>query len=67
MGDIEFGKCDVCGEDKTLSRKYYYYDVKCDCCNRKDSPHFEIVRYCSNCEPKPPKRISAVIEVLSER
>lgn len=32
MGDIEFAKCDVCGQEAPVSRKYYYYDVKCDCC-----------------------------------
>ena len=21
----EFGKCDMCGKESTLSRKYYYY------------------------------------------
>ncbi len=51
MGEAEFGKCDICRNDASLQRTYYYYDIKCDC----HSPqHFELVRHCSNCIPKPP-------------
>lgn len=50
-GDTEFGRCDICGEAGELQRKYYYYDIKCDCHSPK---HFEVVRYCKNCSPKPP-------------
>lgn len=40
-GCIEFGKCDYCGKETTVQRKYYHYDIKCDC----HSPnHFEIRR-----------------------
>lgn len=66
MGDCEFSKCDVCGQDAHVDRKYYYYDVKCDCCNSKDSPHFEIVRHCVKCEPKPPRRISLSLKPIEE-
>lgn len=65
-GDIEYGNCDVCNTQSSLQRKYYRYDIKCDCCNSKDSPHFEIVRHCATCEPKPPRRISVVLKPLSE-
>ena len=55
MSDIEVGLCDVCGEHHTLQRKYYHYGIKCDC----HSPdHFEIVRHCTFCIPKPPQTIT---------
>lgn len=57
MGDIEFGSCDVCKTETSLMRKYFYYNVQCDCCNDKEDNHFEIVRHCSSCEPTPPKTI----------
>ena len=62
MNDQEFGTCDICGGEFPLARKYYYYDIKCDCCNYKESPHFEIVRYCSTCEPKPPLQVKVHIK-----
>lgn len=50
-GFIEFGKCDICKKESTLQRKYYKYDIKCEC----HSPyHFEIVKYCKDCKPKEP-------------
>ena len=67
MGDIEYGLCDICKEETTLSRKYYYYDIPCDCCNGKKDKHFEIVRHCFLCEPKPPRVISVSLEPVSSR
>lgn len=56
MGEIEVGTCSICSTKQvTLSRKYYYYDLDCSCCN--GDKHFHIVRYCENCEPKPPTAI----------
>ena len=50
-GEVEYGRCDVCGKESVLSRKVYYYPVKCEC----HSPcHFEIVMYCKDCTPKEP-------------
>ena len=66
MGEVEFGTCDICGDEFSLNRKYYRYDIKCDCCNRKEDNHFEIVRYCNNCIPKPPKYVKIIIHPLSE-
>lgn len=60
-GNVEFGKCDVCQKENTLSRKYYYYDIQCECCGAKHegkNVHFEIVLHCSNCTPKEPKSIT---------
>lgn len=64
MGEIEYGVCDVCGCQDQLERTYYYYGIKCDC----HSPeHFEIMRTCPRCEPKPPKRTKVEIRPLSYR
>lgn len=64
MGAQEFSKCDICEQDAIVDRKYYYYDVKCDCCNSKNDPHFEIVRYCVKCEPKPPRTITVFLKPI---
>jgi hypothetical protein len=64
MGDCEFAKCDMCKKDTHVSRKYYSYDIKCDCCNDKNDNHFEIVRYCKDCEPKPKRTITLSIEPI---
>lgn len=64
MGDTEVDKCNICGKVTNVTRKYYYYDIKCYCCNSKVDPHFEIVKYCERCNPKPPTRISVVINPL---
>ena len=53
MGDVEVGKCGQCHRsDVALQRKYYYYDIDCDCCDGTE--HFVFVRYCSNCRPVAP-------------
>lgn len=46
------GKCDVCHtENVSLSRKYYHYNIKCEC----HSPnHAEFVSHCGNCVPVEP-------------
>ena len=52
MGEIEYGKCDVCGKYGAVERTYYHYGIKCAC----HSPeHFEMVRTCQLCEPREPK------------
>lgn len=63
VGCIEFGKCDYCGKETTVERKYYHYDIKCDC----HSPnHFEIRHNCKDCKPRPPyeTKITYSIESL---
>lgn len=54
-GEIEINKCEVCGKENVqVSRKYYYYDIECEC----HSPlHFEFIRHCKDCEPRPPEYI----------
>ena len=50
-GEIENGRCDMCGQVTTVRRKYYHYDVECECHSPK---HFEIVRHCIKCTPYEP-------------
>jgi len=61
-GEIEIGKCTVCGESKSVQRKYYRYDINCDCCSNQ---HFEIVYHCSSCDAKPPKTATVHINPLN--
>ncbi len=65
MGDIEVSICSICKQEKPVSRKYYDYNITCECCNGKNDNHFEIVWYCSECKPIPPRSISAVIKPIS--
>lgn len=48
---VEFGKCDYCGRETNVKRKYFYYNIKCDCHSPR---HFEIRYYCKDCTPRPP-------------
>lgn len=58
MGETENGNCDICSlQNVAVNRKYYNYDVKCECCNGENDDHFEIIYYCNNCESKPPQTI----------
>ena len=51
-GVIEHGVCEICGKEDILNRRYYRYDIKCEC----HSPnHFELVRFCRDCNPKEPQ------------
>ena len=56
MGCQEYGKCDLCGKEAVISRKYYHYRVECECCN--GDRHHHLIRYCVACTPKPPKVIT---------
>ena len=61
MCDREVGRCDICLTDGVaISRKYYDYRIDCECCI--GSVHFEVVRYCKECEPLPPERIHVVLQ-----
>jgi hypothetical protein len=64
-GEIEYGKCNTCGKDAPLQRKYYYYDIKCSCCGSRHNGknyHFEIKWHCANCKPKAPSSIKIVLD-----
>ncbi len=60
--DIEMGYCDICHKYGQLQRKYYDYTINCNCCGGQY--HFEIVKYCSNCKPKPPEWIRAEVSPI---
>lgn len=68
MSEIEQGNCDMCSQkDIHVNRKYYYYDLECECCgSRHDGKkvHFEIVYHCNDCEPKPPRSVKAMIKPI---
>lgn len=55
----EIGKCSICKkEGVALNRKYYSYDIKCEC----HSPsHFEVVPYCDDCTPVEPKETRIIL------
>ena len=65
MGDQEFGKCDICGNEAVLSRTYFYYPIHCQCCGSKDKngqmQHFVMVRHCDKCVPKVPTEIHPLL------
>lgn len=59
-GEVMVGTCDVCGKQHVpLNRKTYYYGIKCEC----HSPeHFEVVYYCSDCQPEEPKETRIILK-----
>lgn len=62
MNEAEYGKCECCGKEATLKRKYYYYyGAPCEC--HKPEEHFELVRHCSDCKPQPPKTTTMTIDM----
>ena len=64
MDSQELAICSICKETKPVSRVYYRYDIKCDCCNSKEDNHFEIVRHCSTCTPKAPVVITVHMQPI---
>ena len=64
-GDIEVGLCDMCyAQNVEVLRHYYHYDIDCECCGGDD--HFEYIRYCDKCQPKPPRWIKAIVRPKPE-
>lgn len=58
-GEIEFGKCSICGKETYLQRRYFKYDIKCQC----HSPtHFELVIHCGDCVPKEPTETKIILK-----
>lgn len=53
MGEIEFDKCQICGQYAQIHRTYFRYpEIKCEC----HSPcHFDLVRHCDKCKPRIPE------------
>lgn len=65
MGDVEFGQCGVCKELKSLQRKYYRYNIDCECCGNE---HFEYVAHCKDCTPVEPRttRVTVSTDILKK-
>lgn len=61
MGEQELDVCSCCGKKTVVMRKYYHYSVDCDCCN--GDTHFEIVKHCENCTPRPPARARIILDI----
>lgn len=59
-GDLESGLCSICKKPKILQRKYYHFDIKCECCG--GDTHFEIVWHCESCIPIVPKYTRALLK-----
>jgi len=60
MNEAEVGRCECCGaESVVLTRKYFYYEVECECCS--GDTHFHIARHCNDCKPKEPNNIRVVL------
>lgn len=64
-GGIEYGKCEICGNEGPLERTYFYYPIHCDCCGSKDENgqkrHFVIARHCERCAPAIPYNIKVTM------
>lgn len=64
-GDVEVNNCSQCeAKNVPVRRTYYYYPIKCKCCNNPNDPHFEMVYTCGNCRPVPPKTLSVGIDPI---
>lgn len=60
--EMEIDYCYICKKLKPLRRKYYSYNIKCECClNGGIAKHFELVKHCSDCKPVPPMTIKPVL------
>lgn len=58
-GEVMIGKCMYCLKLKNLDRKYFHFNIKCEC----HSPnHFEIVEHCMSCTPKCPSYTSIILK-----
>ena len=65
MNDIEYGICDVCGREANLQRKYYHFNIKCECHSPK---HFEMIKYCSDCVPlRPAETTIEIFDPIDEK
>lgn len=66
-GEIEFGKCEICGKEAPLVRTYFVYAIPCECCGciRNGAKcHFEMVRHCGDCPAPMPKVIHPFVKAM---
>lgn len=65
-GEVEFGRCPICGQEAVqLERTYFYYDIPCSCCNSVVDGrrmHFEMWRHCDGCRPMVPEAITPSLQ-----
>jgi len=62
-GSVEINDCSICGKKGVvgINRKYFHYNIKCDC----HSPmHFEMIYHCNDCIPIPPKKTVVYIKPI---
>lgn len=64
---MEWGKCEICGQEGPIKRTYFYYKIKCECCSNKNNYHFEIVRHCNNCPAPMPIHIHPYVKDMYGR
>lgn len=68
MGEIEFGKCEICSKEAPLERTYFYYPIHCECCGSKDKngqkQHFELVIHCKDYPAPMPKEIHPLLKSM---
>jgi hypothetical protein len=65
MNNIEYGICDICGREANLQRKYYHFNIKCEC---HLPTHSEMVKYCSDCVPlRPAETTIEIFDPIDEK
>ena len=65
MNNIEYGICDICGREANLQRKYYHFNIKCEC---HLPTHTEMVKYCSDCVPlRPAETTIEIFDPVDEK
>lgn len=65
MGEMEIDYCYICKKLRPVRRKYYSYNIKCECCGGNDGKHFELVKHCADCKPIPPLEIRPHIKGIN--
>lgn len=65
MNNIEYGICDICGREANLQRKYYHFNIKCEC---HLPTHSEMIKYCSDCVPlRPAETTIKIFDPVDEK
>lgn len=65
MNDIEYGTCDMCGREANLQRKYYHFNIKCEC---HLPTHSEMIKYCLDCVPlRPAETTIEIFDPIDEK
>lgn len=65
MNNTEYGICDICGREANLQRKYYHFNIKCEC---HLPTHSEMIKYCSDCVPlRPAETTIEIFDPVDEK